>query len=154
MSISQCLRSGTVALAGTLVALAFPGSASAAPRIPGADLVEVVRVDAGELCSFPVAIAVKDGTRLHDSGRGVMVSTGPLVAVVTNLATEESVTLNISGPTRRDGGLVGPALILQPASANLGDPFVQVNFGRVTFTEQNTIATQTGRVRDICAELS
>src|SRR3954470_3678679 len=156
MSRTSYLRGGAVAFMAALFALALPGSATAAPAVPGADLVTAVDAPAGELCSFPVLIQVRDGTRLHDSGHGAVFSTGPLVAVVTNETTHASLTLNISGPTLVDRStgrtiLVGRELILQPASRNIGPPFLLVNSGRVTFTEQNTIATRTGKVRNICA---
>lgn len=155
------LRAITVALAVAISSLALSGTASAVPAVPKADLVVAVEAPSGELCSFPVVIRLRDGTRPHDSGKGVAFLTGPLVAVVSNgtVGNEiKSVTLNISGPTLIDRStgrliLVGPALILQPASRNVGPPFILLNFGRVTFTDQNTIATRTGTFRDICAEL-
>jgi hypothetical protein len=88
-----------------------------------------------------------------------LIVTGPIRITVTNTDADVSRTYNISGPTFVDtttGSIVltGPALILQPASRNVGDPFLITTSGRVTFTENNTIESIQGRItHDICAEL-
>ncbi|MCA1709508.1 MAG: hypothetical protein LC808_42005, partial [Actinobacteria bacterium] len=81
-------------------------------------------------------------------------STGSLTATITNESSGETQTFNISGPTFNDGTLTGPALILQPASAGVGPAFLIVNKGRVTFTENNTIATIKGSTTDVCEVLA
>ena len=67
-------------------------------------------------------------------------------------------TYNISGPGfDADGNattVTGPQLIGQPASRNVGPPFLIVTYGRVTFTADFTIASLTGSVTDVCADLS
>jgi hypothetical protein len=158
MSAKRNARATAFAVA-LLVILAVPTAVLAAPKVPGAEPVEL-RFPAGELCSFPVLLTILDGQRLHQ-GQGTVILTGPLTVTVTNLdpASGASQTFNASGPTLvepRSGALVltGPSIILQPASAGLGEPFLIYNLGRVVFTANNTIASITGKTVDICAALS
>jgi hypothetical protein len=151
------LRVVPVVLAAALSALALSGTASAAPPLPGVTPVTIADAPAGEFCSFPVLVQAQDGQKAHTTG--VVLLTGPFVAIVTNKATGAKLTLNASGPTltnRSNGHLVvvGPSLIGQPASRNVGPAFLILNSGRVEFTDNFTIATRSGKVRDICAELS
>jgi hypothetical protein len=158
MSAKRNARATAFAVA-LLVILAVPTAALAAPKVPGAE-PDVRDFPAGELCSFPVRLTILDGQRLHeDQGQGTVIFTGPLTVTVTNLASGASQTFNVSGPTlveRQSGALVltGPSIILQPASAGLGEPFLIYNLGRVVFTANNTIASITGETVDICAALS
>lgn len=140
-----------------VVAAALPVAAVAAPRVPKAQPV-VLDFPAGEFCNFGVRLTIFDGTRSHDAP-GVVLFTGPVRLSVTNLSTGVEETFNASGPTQidRPSGnlvLVGPALIGQPASRGVGDPFLIINRGRTEFTSENTIARQTGKTIDICAALS
>jgi hypothetical protein len=156
MSAKRNARATAFAVA-LLVILAVPTAVLAAPKVPGAEPVEL-RFPAGELCSFPVLLTILDGQRLHQ-GQGTVILTGPLTVTVTNLDSGASQTFNASGPTLvdpRSGALVftGPTIILQPADAGLGEPFLIYNLGRVVFTENNTIASITGETVDICAALS
>jgi hypothetical protein len=156
MSAKQNARATAFAVA-LLVILAVPTVALAAPNIPGAEPV-VADFPAGELCSFPVQLTILDGT-LRRPGQGMVIVTGPLTVKVTNLDSGASQTFNASGPTFNNGQvLVGPAIILQPASFEVGEPFLIYNLGRVVFTENNdgilTIASITGKTVDICAALS
>jgi hypothetical protein len=156
MSVKRNARATAFAVA-LLVILAVPTAALAAPKVPGAEPA-VLDFPAGELCSFPVRFTILDGQRLHED-QGTVILTGPLTVTVTNLDSGASQTFNASGPTLvepRSGALVftGPAIILQPLSANLGEPFLIYHRGRVVFTENNTIASITGETVDICAALS
>jgi hypothetical protein len=156
MSAKRNARATAFAVA-LLVILAVPTAALAAPKVPGAEPV-VLDFQAGELCSFPVQFTILDGQRLHED-QGTVILTGPLTVTVTNGASDASQTFNASGPTLvepRSGALVltGPSIILQPASAGLGEPFLIYNLGRVVFTANNTIASITGKTVDICAALS
>jgi hypothetical protein len=151
-------NAGATALAVALLAiLAVPTAALAAPAIPGAEPI-VLDFPAGEFCSFPVQLTILDGQRLHE-GQGTVLLTGPFTATVTNLASGASQTFNASGSTilePRSGALVlaGPAIIGQPASRGVGEPFLIYHRGRAVFTENNTLASITGETVDICAALS
>jgi hypothetical protein len=153
---THCL--GAAAVLASAAAI-IPGIAGAAPAVPKAQPVTLV-FPAGELCPFPVEIVVLDGTKIHDTGNGDIIVAGPLSATVTNLTTGATRTYNASGPLFfRSGPDVptvgtGPQLILQPASREVGPPFLIYTTGRVTFTPNFTIASLTGHVTDVCAELS
>jgi hypothetical protein len=144
------VQTAAVAPAAALLLMLLPTTAGAAPP-PGqtftADFAK------GELCGFPVHFLVNDRTKLH-TGPGAVYSTGPLTATITNQDTGKTQTFNISGPTFKNGTLTGHALVLQPASRNIGPAFLILNKGRVTFTENNTIATITGSTTDVCAVLA
>ena len=139
--------------AAAVVAVAAPAPAAGAPAVPGAETVVLFDAPAGEFCEFPVRLALRDGTKLHDTD-SILFSTGALSVTITNLDSGEAQTFNASGPTFRNGVLAGTAIILQPASRNVGPPFMILSRGRATFTEQNTIDTITGSQVDICAALS
>jgi hypothetical protein len=156
----RLIKAGTsgFGLVMALLAAAVPMAALGAPAIPKADPIVLVEAPAGEFCKFPIEITALDGTRLHD-GHGVVLATGPFTITVTNLATGDAETFNASGPTRLDrstGALVltGPALIGQPASRNVGPPFLIINRGRTVFSADNTIASTTGNTIDVCAAVA
>jgi len=116
---------------------------------------------AGELCDFAVSIEVVSAAEQRPASPNAnQIFTGPARVTVTNIETDVSRTYNISGPSFVDTTtgipvLTGPALILQPASRNVGDPFLITTSGRVTFIENFTIENIQGRItHDICAELS
>jgi hypothetical protein len=155
MSAKRNARATAFAVALLVIlALAVPTAALAAPKVPGAEPLELIFRDENRVCSFPVQLTILDGT-LPRPGQGMVIVTGPLTVTVTNLASGASQTFNASGPTFNNGQvLVGPAIILQPADAGLGEPFLIYNRGRVVFTENNTIASITGKTVDICAALS
>jgi hypothetical protein len=145
--------------AGCAAALLSATQSLAAPAVPN---VEPVVIDApeGELCPFEVEIEVfSAAAERATTPNGIQIVTGPARITVTNIDAEVSRTYNISGPTFTDTTtgipvLTGPALILQPASRNVGDPFLITTSGRVTFTESFTIESIQGRItHDICAEL-
>lgn len=150
-SIMRWVQTGAVAATVALLPTLMPTAAAAAP--PPRGETTTLTFPSGELCDFPVTIVVNDATKLHP-GPGAVFSTGTLTATITNDATGETQTFNVSGPTFKNGTLTGPALVLQPASAGLGPAFLIVNKGRVTFTENNTIATITGNTTDVCAVLA
>jgi hypothetical protein len=140
-----------------LAILAVPSAVLAAPKVPGAEPI-VLDFPAGEFCSFPVQLTILDGQRLHE-GQGIVILTGPFTVTVTNLSSSTSQTFNASGATLvepRSGALVlvGPAIIGQPASRGVGEPFLIYHRGRAVFTENNTLASITGETVDICAALS
>jgi hypothetical protein len=156
MSVKRNATATAFAVA-LLIILAVPTAALAVPRVPGVEPF-VVDVPAGEFCSFPVQLTILDGQRLHQ-GPGTVVLTGPFAVTVTNMASGASQTFTASGPTMlepRSGAvvLVGPAIIGQPASRGVGDPFLIYHRGRAVFTENNTLASITGQTVDICAALS
>jgi hypothetical protein len=140
-------------LAVAVLALAVPSTATAAPVIPGAQPFDVFFVDDHRVCSFDVKLSIVDGTNLHKDTSPVF-STGPLVVTATNIDTGRAKTYNISGPTFRNGTLTGPALIIQPADAGLGDPFLIVNDGRVIFNTNFSIKTSTGHRTNICTDIA
>jgi hypothetical protein len=135
-----------------LAILAVPSAVLAAPKVPGAEPI-VLDFPAGEFCSFPVQLIILDGQRLHE-GQGTVILTGPFTVTVTNLSSGTSQTFNASGATLvepRSGALVlvGPAIIGQPASRGVGEPFLIYHRGRAVFTENNTLASITGEAGDL-----
>jgi hypothetical protein len=139
--------------AAAVTAALGASAAQAAPRLPGVEPVTSAFA-AGEFCAFPVAITLVDGQREH-TNPGAVLFTGPLAATIENLSSGATITLTASGPTLREGAVsVGPTLIGQPAFRNVGAPFLIFNWGRTTFTENNTIASVTGRTLDLCSALS
>jgi hypothetical protein len=150
---------GFGAVASVLAAAAvIPAVAGGAPTVPKG-VTFTVDFPAGEVCSFPVNIVIRDGTKYHDTGQGDTIQAGPLSATVTNTATGATQSFNASGPLFYTGGSAtptvgtGPQLIAQPASRNVGPPFLIYTTGRVTWTPNFTIASRTGKVTDVCAEL-
>jgi hypothetical protein len=133
-------------------AVAAPAGAGAAPAVPGAEPVVVVPREAG-YCGFPVQIAVLDGTKVRVNN-GSVLSTGPLVAIVTNLDTGVSRTYNISGPTFKDGTLKGSALIGQTVDFGAPAPLLIVNHGQATFNSSGILTSLTGHQDNICSDLS
>jgi hypothetical protein len=148
--VRRILFTATVLVA---VAVAVPAVTNAAPTVPRGSTFTLT-FPAGEICSFPISLTVSSNAKVHDSGQGVIVATGPTVATVTNLESMESQTYNISGPELAGNIDVGPWLIFQPASRNVGPPFLTLTRGRVTFTPINTIDTVRGNVTDVCAALA
>jgi hypothetical protein len=85
-----------------------------------------------------------------------MAVTGPFKATLTNGDSGVSRNYNVSGPGMVDPRsgrpvLVGPSLVIQPAS--VGEPFLLYIQGRVVFTEQGQIYSVVGRMTDVCAQL-
>jgi hypothetical protein len=156
---ARIVRFGAVASVLASAAAIIPGVAGGAPAVPKG-VTFVVDFPAGEVCPFPVNIVIRDGTKFHDTGQGDVIQAGPLSATVTNTATGATQSFNASGPLFSTGGSAtptvgtGPQLIAQPASRNVGPPFLIYTTGRVTWTPNFTIASRTGRVTDVCAELS
>jgi len=128
--------------------------ANAAPAVPNGETT-VLTFPAGEYCAFPIELTLVSREKTHDSGHGDVVYTGALTSTAKNLASGVVHTYNLSGPGFDEGNTItGPQLIGQPASRNVGPPFLIVAHGRVTFTPDFTIATRTGSVTDVCADLS
>jgi hypothetical protein len=160
--MSLRLRAFVTVAAGCAAALLSATQSLAAPAVPHGE-TSVTDYPAGELCAFPVRIETVSATTEARPGstNNRLIFTGPLRATVTNLNTDVSRTYNISGPTFVDtttdpAGIVltGPALILQPASLDIGPAFLITTSGRVSFPANNPIEIQHGRTtHDICAEL-
>jgi hypothetical protein len=152
MAIFGNFRIGATVAAAVLLSILSASTAVAAP----ADPPEPFAIDfsAGDVCAFPVSISGIDGQKSH-TGPGIIAATGPLTATITNLAEpSKTLTLNIPGPTKQDGTIVGPWLIIQENATHPGDPFMILNKGRVTFKPDMTIDTRTGKRTDLCAELA
>jgi hypothetical protein len=132
-----------------------PAVASAVPAVPNGESFSV-DFPAGFLCAFELNISGVNGQRLHDSGHGVIVFSGPFAATFTNLDTGAATSYNISGPTLMDkdgvSSVTGLNVVLQPS--DVGTPFVLRTTGRVVFTADNTIASIQGTSTDVCALLS
>jgi hypothetical protein len=177
MSLRRYL--GFVLIMGTALLLAVVASVAAVP--PGrveVDLAEGTIIplpggtNEGDFCLFPVDILILTSgqtmtTFLDQSGNVVMqLSTGPLKVRVTNVATDESLDLNISGPGRivEEGETLiatGPWLFFIPIGA-LDDPALQglhLTRGRVVaeIDEMGNVLrfiSINGAVEDICAALA
>ena len=161
--MSQMFRALVTVAAGCAAALLSATQSLAAPAVPNGE-TSFIEGSAGEYCPFAVSIEVVSAAKERPgSTSDNLILTGPARITVTNTTAEPDVsrTYNISGPTFIDTTsgsnvlvLTGPALILQPASLNIGEPFLITTSGRVTFTENNTIDSIQGRItHDICAEL-
>jgi hypothetical protein len=134
------------------------GVAHGAPAVPGAQPVVILDAVAGEYCSFPIRVTALDGQTAR-TVNGTFILTGPFTVTITNTDTGASTTVNASGPTFVDTttGLVtqvGPTVIGQPASRNVGPAFLILNFGRTQYTSNRTIATITGQQTDLCAAVA
>jgi hypothetical protein len=157
--IKRAILSGVVALAAA--ALLAPGAGADRPgREPVGDLNAT-----GPFCEgFDVAIVTtsnKEVSQLFTSG--VNLVTGVLKVEVTNLTTQETIALNISGPGKvsADGNTLtggGPWLIFGEAGVLPGgDPGMFFTHGHITLTlspTQITSMTVHGTVMDICAALA
>jgi hypothetical protein len=161
--MSRMFRAFVTVAAGCAAALLSATQSLAVPAVSNGQ-TSLIEAPAGELCQFAVSIEVVSAAKERPgSTSDNLILTGPARITVTNTTADPDVsrTYNISGPTFIDTttgptGLVltGPALILQPASLNIGEPFLITTSGRVTFTENNTIDSIQGRItHDICAEL-
>jgi hypothetical protein len=147
----------------TSIIAAFGTPALAAPVIPNGTPIELT-FPAGEVCAFPVQITGVTGQKTPDNNQGGVLATGPFTATVTNGSTGASETFNASGPTLLDPQngmtvMTGPSIIVQPASAGLGAPFLIYERGRVVFNPPNqqgfgSINSITGTTVDICAALT
>ncbi|TCO44906.1 hypothetical protein EV646_10978 [Kribbella antiqua] len=146
-----------VALASCLVAV--QAAQAAPPVVPNGEPFEILS-PAGEYCSFPLRISGESAAVVRPgSPNGDLIITGAVAVTVTNLATGESRSYNVSGPTFVDAqtGLQvfrGPALIGQPVSVNAEDTFLIITRGQWTFDPTTTAHSFRGRIaHDICAEL-
>jgi hypothetical protein len=138
-----------VFLATSMVTVTATSVATAAEPKP-----DLIFEGAQRVCAnFDVAVFLVDGTKSHEND-GRVLFTGPLTATIVNLDTGKAKTYNISGPTFDGGILTGPAVIFQPADAGLGDPFLIINYGRVTFNANTSIKTISGKQTNVCAELA
>jgi hypothetical protein len=151
-------RLGIGLFSSFLVFAGVSGVGHGAPTVPGAEPVVLAVAPAGEFCSFPIKVTALDGQTAR-TVNGTFILTGPFTVTVTNTATGTSTTVNASGPTFVDTttGLVtqvGPTLIGQPASRNVGPAFLILNFGRTEYTPNLTIATITGQQTDLCAAVA
>jgi hypothetical protein len=147
-----------VPIFGAIALLLLAGTASGAPRVPNVQTFDQT-IPAGELCTFPVQLTGRNGqverTELSD---GTTILTGPFVLTVTNAITQQSVTLNISGPTFTTGDqliIAGPAVILIFAENAPPPAGLLATNGRGTITNLDfDIENFKGHTRDLCKELS
>jgi hypothetical protein len=137
-----------------------PGVAGAEPAVPNGNPF-TLDFGAGELCTFPVEVTgISSQQAVRDDGQGDIFVTGPAVATVVNEDNLKMQTFNISGPglyvaaTFVPVVVTGQNLIFQPLSAGFGSTFLVYTTGRVTFNPDASMATRTGNVTDVCAELS
>ncbi len=151
--LKRNLRRILAATAGTglsVVLCAGPVAALPTPDSPPAGSVPFV---AGEVCDFPVLVNFWGTQKPHD--QGAVDATGRFIIQIVNQDSGAQVTLNASGPSLRGGAVeVGPWVVFQPASRNVGPAFLIYHRGHTTFTEQITIDTIHGHTVDVCALLS
>jgi hypothetical protein len=148
--------------AGCAAALLSATQSLAAPAVPKVE-PSFSTYPKDELCPFAVGFEVVSAAKERPgSTDDSLIFTGPARITITNLDAGVSRTYNISGPTFIDKTtepngfvLTGQALILQPASLDIGPAFLITTSGRVTFDENNNIDIHHGRItHDVCAELS
>lgn len=170
MNLRKSVRRVSVALAvAGLVAVGTPAQAGAAPPEPIDVTYEFVTApDPTDplsflpLCSFDLTAQVTGKTKAIPLPSGQFILTAPNQTVtVTNLETEETLTLNINGTTKAqaDGSFLyrGAGLILR--SVQFGDDINGLVYahGRFVFdpsAPEGEKLTGTGRSVDICAELA
>lgn len=134
---------------------------------------EPLRFAAGEVCAFPVLIEFPDSkntavTFTDAEGTPLrQIITGRLTARVTNLATGEALTANISGPAFlrfSEGNLAtvtlgGRGLLFLRAGIDAPPSGIFLASGRLVLAigpagEVTAIVSQTGRQQDVCAALA
>jgi hypothetical protein len=161
--MSRMFRAFVTVAAGCAAALLSATQSLAVPAVSNGQ-TSLIEAPAGELCQFAVSIEVVSAAKERPgSTSDNLILTGPARITVTNTTADPDVsrTYNISGPTFVDTTtdplgivLTGPALVLQPASLGIGDPFLITTSGRVSFAANNPIDTRHGRItHDVCAEL-
>ncbi len=134
---------------------------------------ESFRFAAGEVCAFPVLIEFPESknkavTFTDDSGNPVrQIITGKLRARVTNLATGESLAVNVSGPaflTFTESGLAtvtlgGRGLLFLRAGIDAPPAGIFLVSGQLVLAigpegEVTEIVSRTGQIQDLCAALA
>ncbi len=134
---------------------------------------EPIEAAAGEVCAFPVLIEFLESknkavTFTDDSGTPLrQIITGRLRARVTNLTTDESLVVNVSGPAflsfTAEGlatvTLGGRGLLILRAGIDVAPAGVFLTSGRVVLAigpagEVAGIISQTGQMQDLCAALA
>jgi hypothetical protein len=137
----------TLACFVVAVGLVTPGTATASGRpvitsLSGdIDLGNLNEGPAGDVCSFDVGVVIHGGpgarqiTFPDPLGNGATsLLVGPLTATVTNLETDESLTVNISGPTHLNASGfpirgTGGWLVFEP----IAEGGLRFMHGRLTF---------------------
>lgn len=142
-------------MAALFLLLSAPASADppSQVRITGSDSVEL---PAGAVCPFAVLIEVEQDFKVisfaEPIGRGIATLTaGKIKAVVTNLATGASVTLDISGPAFLDAS--GEPVFGTGQTLLFTDEGLVHSAGLVTRDAAGELHIR-GRTRDVCAMLS
>ena len=166
----------TRSLAAVLLALLalLPASAALAdkPTREALPAPEPLAFAAGEVCAFPVRIEAVDSknkavTFTDEDGDPVrQIITGTLRMRVTNLATGESLVVNVSGPgflTFTADGLAtvtlgGRGLLFLRAGIDVPPAGVFLVSGRLVLAigpegEVTEIVGRTGQMQDLCAAL-
>jgi hypothetical protein len=122
---------------------------------------------AGEVCSFPLSFeTVRNDVVGKFFTDGRLIVTGQFVARITNLASEESIEVNTSGPAtlvfNQDGSVSavarGNTVFILFAGRDAGGPALLLTNGRVdfTFAPEGFISSISprGHVTDLCAILA
>ena len=146
-----------VPIVGAIALLMSAGPALAAPEVPNVTPFEVT-IPAGDLCSFEVIIAGRNGqverTTLPD---GTVILTGPFVATFTNTTNDRSATFNVSGPMFTSGTtqvIVGTAVVLLFNEFAPPGPGIIATKGRGTIENLDfNIDTFKGKTSDVCQQL-
>ena len=173
LTLTRRIRS-LVAVLLVLLAL-LPASAALADKptrepLPAPEPLEFA---AGEVCAFPVRIEAVDSknkavTFTDEDGNPVrQIITGTLRMRVTNLATGESLVVNVSGPgflTFTADGLAtvtlgGRGLLFLRAGIDAPPAGVFLVSGRLVLAigpagEVTEIVSRTGQLQDLCAALA
>lgn len=139
-----------------LLSLLLAAPASVGPpsqiRITGADSIEL---PAGAVCPFPMLIEVEQNFKVisfaEPIGLGIATLTaGNIKAVVTNLATGESISFDISGPAFLDAS--GAPVFGTGQTLLFTEDGLLHSAGRVTRDAAGELHIS-GRTRDVCAML-
>jgi hypothetical protein len=148
-------------LAGIVAALTFgalvlAGTAGATKPFMERD---VQGADTLEACSFPVLIqpTAPDVSNFFIFSDGKILGSGPFVGTATNLETEKTITINLSGSfsvvERSDG-----TVTITSHGAVLSSLFGTIIHGRTVIqldaSGDVTSSTTNGTVEDLCAELA
>ena len=142
-----------------ILALALAGSASTGPptQVRITEPVEV-ELPLGEACEFPVRIQVDQDFKMisfaEPIGQGIWALTvGSIKAVVTNMYTDASVSLDISGPAFLDTTGDDPTAVFGTGHSLLfTEEGLLYASGRLTRDAAGEIHLN-GHTRDVCAML-
>jgi hypothetical protein len=164
--VMKTRATGLVAVLAALALLLLAEPSSAAPTVPNGDKFSIdLPGDLPAVCDFRVRITVTTAQlQRAELPNGLQVWSGAAVATVTNLDTTESVTYNISGPSKPNPAtgqvtLYGQNLLLglEGLSGPGGRKFLWLTNGTVSLTSLQPVFEEDlrGHIRfDVCAELT